>query len=165
MKEIQLTQGQVALVDDEDFEWVNQHKWCALWNKSTESFYAVRTKGCGTVNGKRQRRAMYMHRVILGLEYGDPRKGDHKEPSETLNNQRYNLRIAKSGTESNANQNVRSDSSTGYKGVRKHGSGYGAQITTNGKYKNLGTRDTPEEASALYWAAAQEQFGEFARAV
>ena len=29
MKEIRLTKGYVALVDDKDFERVNQFKWCA----------------------------------------------------------------------------------------------------------------------------------------
>jgi hypothetical protein len=39
--EIELTQGQVALIDDEDFELVSKYKWYARWDSHTESFYAV----------------------------------------------------------------------------------------------------------------------------
>jgi hypothetical protein len=31
MKELELTQGQVALVDDIDYDYLSQWKWCAAW--------------------------------------------------------------------------------------------------------------------------------------
>ena len=42
MKEIILTQGLVAQVDDEDYAFLNQWKWYAVFNKTT--YYAVRSK-------------------------------------------------------------------------------------------------------------------------
>lgn len=40
MKAIQLTQGKVAIVDDDDFEKVNKFKWYALLSRGR--FYAAR---------------------------------------------------------------------------------------------------------------------------
>lgn len=42
MKLIQLTQNQVAKVDDSDFDALCQHKWCASWSEDTKSYYAKR---------------------------------------------------------------------------------------------------------------------------
>src|SRR5260370_27122095 len=40
MAKVILTQGQVAIDDDDDLERVNEHKWHAKWCKETQSFYA-----------------------------------------------------------------------------------------------------------------------------
>lgn len=56
MKEIQLTQGRVALVDDDDFERMSSSNWCFH-----PSGYACRSGGRGKI--------IMMHREILGDKY------------------------------------------------------------------------------------------------
>lgn len=64
------------------------------------------------------------------------------------------------------NSGVRPDNKSGYKGVSWHKklSKWRAQINISGKLTHLGLFSTPEEASAAYLKAAQDHFGEFARA-
>ena len=59
MKEIILTQGKVALVDDNMFEELNQHKWYA--HKFKHTFYAKRMSS--RINGKRK--VICMHHEII----------------------------------------------------------------------------------------------------
>ena len=88
MKKIFLTQGQFTIVDDEDYEWLNQYSWHANYNRHTDSYYAERNSKLS--NGKRS--IISMHRQILGLEKGDKRQGDHIH-HDTLDNRRSELRI------------------------------------------------------------------------
>ena len=81
IKKIPLTQDQFAIVDNKDFEWLNQYKWFARWEPHTQGFYAVRHSK--TINGKRY--MISMAREILGLKCGDKRQVDHINHN-TLNN-------------------------------------------------------------------------------
>src|SRR5260370_40767547 len=81
MGEIPLTKGKVALVDDEDFEWLNQWNWYASEDRNT--FYAVRTDYS---TGKRVR--IYMHRFIIAG--GKGQEIDHKN-GNGRDNQRLNF--------------------------------------------------------------------------
>ena len=146
MKQIQLSQNKVALIDDEDFEWLNQWKWTA--NKMRNKWYATRRT--------ESREYIYMHRLILGIT--DPNiRGDHKD-GDGLNNRRYNLRISTPAQNaSNRGKNV--NNKTGYKGVRYQADGYYiAEI--NKKY--LGCFHSPEDAARAYDKAAKQYHGEFA---
>jgi hypothetical protein len=170
MKEIQLTQGQVALVDDEDYGWLNQWKWCALWDSTGETYYAARAEYLGKVNGKHKYRTVYMHREILGLIPGqsDPvtgkkLTGDHKDHNTLDNRKVISLRSANQGQQE-ANKPMRSDNTTGFKGVTKHGNGFIARIQVNGERINLPTCATKEEAFELLVPVRKELHGEFARA-
>lgn len=161
MKEIPLSQGLTAQVDDEDFEWLSQWKWHAWRSKPTENWYAVRSESFP------KKTTYYMHRDILGLKQGDRRIVDHVESSQSLNNQRKNLRLA-NPCQSSCNARKKANSAMPFKGVyvapRKGGTiAYGARIRVEGKRLYLGYRSTAEEAYALYCEAAKQYHGEFAR--
>ena len=162
MKEIPLTKGLVALVDDADYEWLNQFKWFANWYPCIQNFYAMRNEPFRDTIGRRQR-TVSMHRQILGLEFGDKRQGDHIAPSQTLDNRRQNLRIA-THSQNQHNQGLRRRNTSGFKGVFLHvpAGKWCAQIGVNGKGIHLGLFDSREEAHAAYCAAAVQFHGEFA---
>lgn len=84
MKTIPLTQGQVALVDDEDYEYLMQWKWCAAWNGNT--YYAFR--GGKKEHGKK-RQMIKMHRDLLDTPRG--LEVDHLN-GNGLDNRRCNIR-------------------------------------------------------------------------
>ena len=156
---IPLTQGQWAIVDIADYNWLMQWHWYAKWNRSTRSFYAIRNVRLET--GKRTN--VSMNREILRLLRGDKRKADHKDHI-TLNNRRENLRIV-SNAENCRNQRVRASSTTGHKGISVNHGKYQANIRANGGIIHLGSFPlTPEgliSASEIYQFAADLYYGDF----
>ena len=154
---IPLTQGQVAIVSAHRFEELNQFAWFAKWQQNTQSFYAYRKK-----LGKDGKLHLYgMHRHILGLDLGDPRKGDHVH-GNTLDNRDHKLRVTDdSGNTKNAR--LRRDSTSGVKGVyRRSKRKWGAHIQADGKRSHLGYFFTRRQAIAARHAAAKERHREFA---
>lgn len=104
MREIQLTQGKVAIVDDDDYEGLSIHRWYAA--KYGRNWYALRSGSDGKV---------YMHRHILGLRKGDPLEVDHKN-RESLDNRRENLRAC-TRQQNTRNRRGRKNTSSKHKGV------------------------------------------------
>ncbi len=151
MKQIPLTQGKFAIVDDEDFERISQLKWHAHRRRNT--YYA---KKHITENGR------YVHLPMQNAVMDVPRSVlvDHKDRNG-LNNTRNNLRIC-TKAQNQRNQGRRCDNTSGFKGVRRHGEKWQAQIALNGVQKHLGNFNTPEEAAHAYDKAARELHGEFA---
>jgi len=152
-KSIPLTKGKFAIVDDEDFEWLNQWVWHA--EKSGNTFYAVRNK---TIGYKRKT-VLKMHRVIMNTPEG--METDHID-MDGLNNQKSNLRNA-TKAQNRKNRIVQRNNHTGYKGVGKDGRYYRARIKVNGKTKLLGYFVTAKEAAWAYDEAAAKYHGEYAR--
>lgn len=87
MREIPITKGYVAIVDDADYGWLTEYKWQALVNvkRNVTHVYAIRS-----VKTARGRGVLMMHRAIL-----PPPPGmliDHINFSG-LDNRRENLRV------------------------------------------------------------------------
>ncbi len=158
MNETPLTQGQVALVDDEDYERVNQLKWhCWL---SRDRFYARRSLWVPR-DGKRVMTAILMHRFILTIP--DNMVVDHINYN-TLDNRRSNLRLA---THQDNARNVRpfKNKSSAFKGVSWHkASGKWLAAINTGKYEHhhIGIFATEIEAALAYDKLARIHHGEFA---
>lgn len=158
MKQIPLSQGLFALVDDEDFEYLNQFKWSA--RKSKNTYYALRNS-CGRNNKKRF--IIFMHRIVLGLNDLQI-KGDHVD-GNGLNNQRYNLRPS-TNAENARNAKPNKNKSSKYKGVSLKKDHYdkkwSARITFDRKQINIGYFKDEIEAAKAYDKKAKKLFGEFA---
>lgn len=119
--------------------------------------HAPRAKGA--------RPTLTLHRVILERMLGRKlERWEHVDHIDRnpLNNKRGNLRLATSAQNA-ANRAVQSNNKLGVKGVRKHGSGYEANVCANGKSVYLGIFPTIELAHAAYLEAAKKLHGEFAR--
>lgn len=150
MKKITLTQNQVAFVDDEDFERLNQFKWHTY--KSQNTFYARRN--LPRVKGKQT--GIYMHHEVIGK----PPEGfetDHHD-GNGRNNRQNNLRHV---TARQNGQNLHCKKSSQYSGVcwHKGAKKWMARIGINGIDKYLGLFANELEAFTAYKQAV-ENIGE-----
>lgn len=158
MKEIPLTQGQVALVDDEDFDRVSKYNWSA--RKFSNGFYAYR----GWVDSKTKK----VKNHSLGVFLLNPPKGsvvDHLN-GNPLDNRKSNLRVA-SKQQNTWNRSVCKTSTTGIKNVMPRKSkvdgrilNYRVGLMIDGKYKQFGPYSTVEEAVAVRNKILMEVRGE-----
>ena len=142
MKKVELTKGQIALVNDNDFDRVNQYKWYSHYSRFTKSYYVMR----GQWNPETYKiETILMHRFIMGLKKGDKREIDHIN-HDTLDNRKENLRI----TNKRGNSENRKDKSKYGVGIRFRKDNktkpYQVQVKTNNKLKYIGCFSTIEEA-------------------
>lgn len=153
MKNITLTQGKTTLVDDADYEWLNQWKWCAV--HINRYWYASRTEGF---------RGQYisMHRLIIGVPQG--LLFDHLN-NNGLDNQRHNLRICTQAENTHNQMRQQRNKSSKFKGVYWHKptNKWRAIIKINMKRLYLGNYTHEKDAAIAYNKAAIKCHGEFAK--
>lgn len=154
-KQIPLTQGKFATVDDEDYDWLMQYKWCARIVSSSQIWYACRKE---KLNGKQHQQQM--HRFITSAPPN--MVVDHKN-GDGLDNRRSNIRLA-TAKQNARNQRISKCNTSGYKGVSlgSDGKKFQARIRVNSRLIHLGTFDDLVEGAKAYNEAALKFFGEFA---
>ena len=146
---IPLTQNLFAIVDPEDFEELNQYKWCVA--RSDGICYAVRKGPDG--------RLIMMHREIMKTPEG--MVVDHKN-LDGLDNRKVNMR---NGTKAQNCYNHRPPrGGTGFKGVKYIAEidKYKATVGHKNKAIVVGLFDDPIEAAKARDRVARELHGEFA---
>ncbi len=144
---IPLTQGQVAIVDAEDYEYLSQFKWQAHFDPKTQTFYAIRN-------------------VLMARDVMQAPSGvivDHRDHN-TLDNRRSNLRTA-TRSQNMINRRKFSSNTSGETGVYFHSRDkkWAAFINLNGKRKYLGYNfPSREDAVAARRRAVKDLHGDFA---
>ena len=155
-KHITLTKDQIALIDDCDFDWLTQQRWCCN-NKG----YAVQYV---TLNGIRK--VWYMHRVVMVHMLGKPIpphfQVDHIN-GDRLDNRRENLRLA-TRSQNQANKGTPINNSSGYKGVSFRANKWEARLRHHRQLIFLGRFQTQVEAALAYAEATSLLYGAFAQA-
>ena len=157
MKEIPLTKGMVALVDDDVWEWAKQYSWYAETGGDNQTTAYARRRI--RENGKA--RYVYLHRVIMNAKPGQ--QVDHIN-NNGLDCRRVNLRLCTDAQNHYNKPKPNIITTSRFKGVclEKRTGKWIAGGKHNWKRYNLGVYKTEEEAAAVYDKWAIEHFGEFA---
>lgn len=154
MKEILLSKGKVAIVDDEDFDRISVHKWSFL-----SSGYAYRFERGKNYRTTGSEKCILMHRFILGID--DSREVDHINRNK-LDNRRQNIRPCTS-SQNKFNKEKPLSNRSGFKGVYPHTKGrWKASIKIMGVQKHLGIFTRKEDAARAFDIVAKKYHGEFA---
>jgi hypothetical protein len=147
-REIPLTHGTVAIVDDEDFEFVNAHEWQLTRLRYATTGYAYSPTA---------------HKQMAHLLMSPP-KGtgvDHAN-GNGLDNRRCNLRICSRSQNCQNRRKQQRPASSRFKGVQRKASKWLATITAEGRFYYVGTFKVEEDAARAYDDAARRLHGKFA---
>ncbi|AUM66407.1 HNH endonuclease [Brevibacillus laterosporus] len=153
-REITLTKGKVAIVDDLDYKSLSRYKWHYV-----SSGYAGRSihhKGTGAKS------FILMHRKIVKAPVG--KVVDHINGNK-LDNRRSNLRIVDQ-TKNQANrQHLNRNNKSGFRGVSwsKAAEKWESCVMYLGKKIYLGIYESPVDAAIAYNTKASELFGDCAQ--
>lgn len=148
MKYIELHGGHRALVDDEDYDYLNQFSW------RVHLGYAIRSY---RENGKSK--TISMHIEIMRTPKGFVT--DHIN-EDRLDNRRINLRIATRLQNSQWTKKTPSNN-TKFKGIIRQGKGWKTRFQFNGKRVVISSFPNEHLAALAYDLWATDVFGEFAK--
>lgn len=149
VKEIPLQNGMVALVDDEDFERINQYNWWAAQQNGKKSISVQRDAG--------NKECALLGREILGVYDSDMhviRMG------EDLDYRKQNLRVVPKELASVLKSRSTKGSTSKYRGVSWNKRLEKWMVRIKGKY--IGTFEDEDEAARVWNMHAKKEWGELA---
>ncbi|MFE0595423.1 HNH endonuclease [Paenibacillus lactis] len=151
-KEISLSKGKVAIVDDEDYGKLIKLKWHYNRGYARHSYWESGTS-----------KSIWMHHVILGVYPNRKLVVDHIN-GNPLDNRKINLRIV-TQQQNLFNKSPSCKSTSKFKGVYwyKARSKWCSKIMLDGRYRHIGYFESEIEAALAYNKAARELFGDCAK--
>jgi predicted metallo-beta-lactamase superfamily hydrolase len=150
---IHLTRGYATVVDDADYEWLTQWKWCVCINNRGKP-YAQRI-----IHRKSEHGVKRMSRVILDAPAD--LQVDHIN-GDSLDNRRANLRLC-TLQENCQNRGANRKGTSRFVGVSREPYGYRSVLGHNKVRYYLGIFSSEEEAARAHDTAALRLCGQFAR--
>jgi hypothetical protein len=152
-KEIEISKGYVAIVDDDNYENLSKMKWQAK-NNGDNIVYAITFKRNEKMYG------FLMHRIIMNCS--EKERVDHINHNG-LDNRKENLRVC-TQSQNMANRRKNKNNTSGYKGVSflNDRNKFRAEITHNNIHYKVGCFKYAIDAARAYDKKAKELFGEFA---
>lgn len=163
MISILLTQNKRAIIDSDDYERVSQFKWSA--RKVRGRFYAGTGLYLGKIKDKYVTKTIHMHQFILNIAGIDSKKiqVDHIN-GDGLDNRKSNLRIVTPSQNRRNLQKLKSNNTSGYRGVTKNKKSglYRARIVNlHGCREHLGYFSNAEQAAVAFDMAAVKFYGQY----
>jgi WD40 repeat protein len=153
--------GHDVMLDDEDVNFVQSHKWQidSAWKRG--KIYFFYNDHYYKEDGKRTTYHKFLHRLLMGTPVG--LVTDHID-GNTLNCQKSNMRIC-TQDENNKNIKMPNTNTSGYKGVSWHKGHkkWRADIHVDGHQVSLGIYDDPKKAYEVYCAAKKKYHGPYGR--
>lgn len=138
-----------ALVDDADADWLNAVALSFRVKRPSHGAevapWRLASAGYAKCASGRRGHMIYMHRLVLGLEDGDERYGDHIN-GDRLDNRRSNLRVLTSRT--NGQNRASHEGSSRFRGVTRLPDGrWRAGCNIDGRWVWCGAFETEQEAA------------------
>ena len=157
VRQINLSQNKIVILDDEDFERQSSFHWWYRGERNAHQGYAIRHAKEGMKS-----KTVYLHREIM-----NPPPGHEVifKNFDRLDCRRQNLAVV-TKEEARRHHRVRRDSRSGIKGVRLNpdGGSWSAQIYPNGFCYNVGTYYSEDEAIQGYEEALRRENPDLANA-
>lgn len=168
MKEIKTNKGELIKVDEKHFDVLNEHTWHVDANGYAVTTKYIRSRKESKETGLPRKKFIKMHRLVYELEHDvtltTKEHIDHIN-RDRIDNRIENIRVDLQGNGdgiNQINQGLRSDNTSGYKGVflRKRTGRWESSVSYKGKKKWLGSFDSKEEAAVAYNEKVIELHGE-----
>lgn len=155
-RQIPLTQGYFAIVDEADYEWLSQCKWHCFYSKGSRNVYAYASNQ--VFDGVKHKRII-MHRMINNTPEG--MDTDHII-GNGLDNRRENLRTV-TRAQNMWNRNPNKKGTSKYKGVfwHKQHKKWCSKIQVNKKPHHIGLFTDEDEAGKAYADRAKIEFKKY----